>query len=97
MAAIAASNIVQINYNFGKLNMDGFPVEEYRIFGAFAAADTATFAPNRFDRIKSVIAPGAVSDISTIDAAPTQVVLTMRQSAAAGQSVDVLLIGHQAG
>lgn len=95
MAAIAASNIQQINFNFGRLDLNGFPVEMYRIFGAFAAADTATFSPNRFKTIKSVIAPGAVSDISTIEAQPTQVVLTMRQSAAAGQSVDVILVGHQ--
>jgi len=99
MAAIAASNIVQLQFNFGKLSIDGFPIEMYRILGGFSAADTATIAPNRFDQIKAAFCQGAVSDLPTEDPPGTNVftsvTLTMRQSAAAGQSVDVILVGRQ--
>lgn len=99
MAAIAATAVQQLSFNFGRLNVDGFPVEMFRILGAFAVADTATIAPNRFDQIKAAQCPGAVSDLPSEDSPGTNiftsVTFTMRQSAAAGQSVDVILVGRQ--
>lgn len=95
MASIAVSNIVQINFNFGRLSIDGFPIEMYRIIGGFAAADTATIAPNRFDTVKAAFGPGAVTDLPTTDVGATNVTLTMRQSAATNQVVDVIIVGQQ--
>src|SRR5262245_10666741 len=95
MSAIPASNIIQLNYNFGRLDLSGFPIEMYRIIGGFSAADTATIAPNRFDTIKAAFVPGGVSDLPTTDIGATNVTFTMRQSAAAAQTVDVILVGSQ--
>ena len=95
MAAIAASNIIQLNYNFGKLDISGFPIEMYRIIGGFSAADTAAITPNRFDVVKSAVCPGGVSDLPTTDVGATNVTFTMRQSAATNQTVDVILVGSQ--
>lgn len=95
MASIATSNIVQINFNFGKLSIDGFPIEMYRIIGGFAAADTAAITPNRFDTVKAAFMPGGVADLPTTDIGASNVTFTMRQSAATNQTVDVILVGSQ--
>lgn len=96
MAAIAASNIVPINFNFGRLSIDGFPIEMFRIVGGFSSADTAAITPNRFKTVKAAYVPGGVSDLPAPSSpAPTNVTFTMRQSAAANQTVDVILVGEQ--
>lgn len=91
MATLATS---QVDFNFGLLNIDGFPVEVYRIQGG-AAADTATITPNRFDIVKAAIGGLASNNLPTGGTGATSVTFTMRASAATTDVVDVVLIGFQ--
>lgn len=57
MASVATSNISYVNYNFSKLSISGFPIENARIASGQSAGDTAVIVPQREKLIKSLL-PG---------------------------------------
>jgi len=70
----------------------------FRVPGPIAAGDTATIVPKRFKYVKATICSAGVNDLPAQDSnarSPTQVTITMRSSAASGQSVHVELLGKQ--
>jgi hypothetical protein len=55
MATIAVSNATLVSYQQSVLEMDGFPVENWRLAAGSAPGDTIVITPNRFKLIKAVL------------------------------------------
>ncbi|MCI0748160.1 MAG: hypothetical protein L0Y58_22365 [Verrucomicrobia subdivision 3 bacterium] len=92
MATLAST---QVDFNFGLLNFDGFPVEVYRVASGGVNGDTATIAPNRFDNVKAAIGGPVSHDVPTSGTGATNVTFTLKGGTVTAGQFDVVLIGFQ--
>jgi hypothetical protein len=86
----------QVNFNFGSLSIDGFPIEVYRVASG-VNGDTAVIAPNRFDLVKAAFGGPTTNDLPTTGAPATNVTFTIRTDANTNPigTFDVVLVGFQ--
>ena len=93
MATLVAT---QVNFNFGRLGIDGFPIEVYRIASG-VNGDTAVIAPNRFDMVKAAFGGPTTNDLPTTGLPVSNVTFTIRTDNNTNLvgTFDVVLVGFQ--
>ena len=92
---MATQAATQIDYNFGLLDFNGFPVEHWRIAAGAAPGDTATITPSRFTLVKGVIGP-VTNNATTLGTTNVTVTIpTLNGSSGTVGQIDVLIIGFQ--
>lgn len=91
MATLASS---QVNFNFGRLGIDGFPIEVYRVASG-VNGDTVVIAPNRFDIVKVAFGGPTTNNLPTTDVGASNVTFTIRTDANTNVigTFDIVLIG----
>ena len=92
MATLAST---QVDFDFGRLEIDGFPIEVYRVASGGANGDTVAITPNRFAIVKAAIGGPASHDLPTTGVGASNVTFTLKGGTVTSGAFDIILIGFQ--